>query len=35
MGQNRMNSGNLINHLSMNWNKFKDPVSQMCLAGAV
>ena len=30
-----MNSGNLINHCSMNWAKFKDPVSHMCLAGAV
>ena len=30
-----LNSGNQINHLSMNWNQFKDPVSQMCLAGAV
>ena len=27
-----MNSGNLIN---MNWARFKDPVSHMCLAGAV
>ena len=29
------NSENLINHLSMNWVDFKDPVSHMCLAGAV
>ena len=28
-------SGNLINHRSMNWAQFKDPVSHMCLAGAV
>ena len=32
---NSANSGNLINHLSMNWNLFQDPVSNMCLAGAV
>ena len=25
----------LINHWSMNWAQFKDPVSHMCLAGAV
>ena len=29
------NSGNLVNHWSMNWAQFKDPVSHMCLAGAV
>ena len=29
------NSGNLINHWSMNWAQYKDPVSHMCLAGAV
>ena len=29
------NSGNLINHRSMNWAQFKDPVSHMCLAGSV
>ena len=29
------NSGNLINHWSMNWDQFKDPVSHLCLAGAV
>ena len=28
-------SANLINHISMNWAQFKDPVSHMCLAGAV
>ena len=30
-----VNSGNQINHWSMNWGQFKDPVSHMCLAGAV
>ena len=30
-----MNSGNLINHWSMNWAQFQDSVSHMCLAGAV
>ena len=30
-----MNSGNLINHRSMNWAQFKDPVSHMCLAGSL
>ena len=29
------NLGNLINHLSMNWDKFRDPVFHMCLAGTV
>ena len=28
-----MNSVNLVNHLSMNWSQFKDPVSSMCLSG--
>ena len=32
---NPVNSGNLINHWSMNWPQFKDPVSHMCLAGTV
>ena len=32
---NLMNSGNLINHWSMNGAKFNDPVSYMSLAGAV
>ena len=32
---NLVNSGNLINHKSMNWAQFKDPVSHMCLTGAV
>ena len=32
---NSANSGNLINHSSMNLTKFKDPVSHMCLTGAV
>ena len=32
---NSLNSANLINHCSMNWVQFKDPVSHMCLAGAV
>ena len=27
--------GNLINHWSMNWSRYKDPVSHMCLAGTV
>ena len=31
---NSANSGNLINHWSMNWAQFKDPVST-CLAGTV
>ena len=30
-----LNSGNLINHWSMNWARFKDPVSHMCLSGTV
>ena len=30
-----MNSVNLINHCSMNWDQFKDPVSHICLAGDV
>ena len=29
---NSVNSGNLINHSSMNWAQLKDPVSHMCLA---
>ena len=29
------NSVNLINHLSMNWAKFRDPVFHMCLDGTV
>ena len=32
---NSANSGNLLNHWSMNWAQFKDPVSYMCLAGTV
>ena len=32
---NSANSGNLINHWSMNWVQFEDPISHMCLAGAV
>ena len=32
---NSANSENLINHGSMNWAQCKDPVFQMCLAGAV
>ena len=34
---NRMslNSGNLINHSSVNGAQFKDPISHMCLAGTV
>ena len=32
---NSVNSGNLINHWSMNWAQSKDPVSHMCLADAV
>ena len=28
-----LNSGNLINHWSINWVQFKDPVSHTCLAG--
>ena len=30
-----VDSDNLINHRSMNWDQFKDPVSHMCLAGTV
>ena len=29
------NSGNLINHRSMNWAQFKDPVSHVCFVGTV
>ena len=29
------NSGNLINHWSVNWAQFKDPISHKCLAGTV
>ena len=32
---NSVNSEKLINHPSMNWAQFKDPVSHMCLPGAV
>ena len=32
---NSANSKSLINHWSMNWAQFKDPVSHMCLAGVV
>ena len=32
---NSSNSGNLINHWSMNWAQFKDPLCYLCLAGAV
>ena len=32
---NSANSQNLINHWSMDWAQFKDPVSHMCLAGIV
>ena len=32
---NSANSGNLINHWSMNWTRFKNTVSHMCLASAV
>ena len=30
-----VNSSNLINHWSMTWFQFKEPVSDMCLAGSV
>ena len=30
-----LDSEKLINHPSMNWAQFKDPVSHMCLAGTV
>ena len=33
--RNSVIPGNLINHWSMNWSRFKDPVSHMCLAGTV
>ena len=32
---NSANSRNLINHWSMNWAQFVDPVSHMCIAGAM
>ena len=32
---NSVSSRNLISHWSMNWAQFKDPVSDICLAGAV
>ena len=32
---NSSNSGNLINHWSMNWDQFKDLVCYLCLTGAV
>ena len=32
---NSANSGNLINHWSMNWAQFKDPISHVFLAGTV
>ena len=32
---NSANSEQLIYHRSMNWAKFKDPVSHMCFAGVV
>ena len=32
---NSVYSEKLINHSSMNWAQFKDPVSHMCLVGAV
>ena len=32
---NSADSGNLINHWTMNWAQFKDPVSHMCLVGTV
>ena len=32
---NSVNSEKLINHWSMNWAQFKDPISHMCLAGTV
>ena len=32
---NSANSENLINHWSMNWTQFKDPVSHICLADTV
>ena len=32
---NSVTSGNLINHWSMNWARFKDPICFLCLAGTV
>ena len=32
---NSTNSRNLINHWSINWAQFKDPVSHICLAGKI
>ena len=32
---NSVISGNLINHLSMNWAQFKDPLCYLCLSGTV
>ena len=30
-----VHSGNMIDHCSMNWSQFKDPLYYLCLAGAV
>ena len=32
---NSVNSEKLMKHRSMNWVQFKDPISHMCVAGAV
>ena len=32
---NSVNSEKIINHPTMNWAQFKDPMSHMCLAGTV
>ena len=32
---NSANVGNLTNHRSINWAQFKDPLGNLCLAGAV
>ena len=32
---NTANSGNRINHRSINWSQFKDPVSHICLPDTV
>ena len=32
---NSASSGNLINHWSMNWIQFRDPLCYLCFAGAV
>ena len=35
LSPNSVKSEKMINHPSMNWAQFKDPISHMCLAGTV